>query len=223
MALFKLLHRNIMMEPDNGNNPAGGNAGAQTEPQGGNQNNGNGQNGGQGAQAPPQIDYDKIAQLVAGKQAVTEDSVLKGYFKQQGLSKEEMEQAINDFKQQKAANTPDVQALQQQSQQAQAAMLQSQIENKALLMHQELGVDISTIPLLMKLADLSQVVTDGTIGDEKLKEALNKVLEDVPQFKVQNQAQSQGFRQVGAGQSNAGAGSSGESKPMASKRWNRFN
>ena len=49
---------------------------------------------------PPTIDYDRIAQILEGKQAATEDSVLKGYFKQQGLSKDEAEQAIAAFKQQ---------------------------------------------------------------------------------------------------------------------------
>ena len=43
-----------------------------------------------GAQQTPQFDYDKLASLIAGKQTVTEESVLKGYFKQQGLSKEQM-------------------------------------------------------------------------------------------------------------------------------------
>ena len=38
----------------------------------------------------PQFDYEKLAGLIAGKQSVTEESVLKGYFKQQGLSKEQM-------------------------------------------------------------------------------------------------------------------------------------
>ena len=32
-----------------------------------------------GSQAP-QFDYDKLASLIAGKQTVTEESVLKGYF-----------------------------------------------------------------------------------------------------------------------------------------------
>ena len=41
-----------------------------------------------GAQQTPQFDYDKLVSLIAGKQTVTEESVLKGYFKQQGLSKE---------------------------------------------------------------------------------------------------------------------------------------
>ena len=39
----------------------------------------------------PEIDYDKIASIVEGKQKIAEDTVLKNYFKQQGLSGEEME------------------------------------------------------------------------------------------------------------------------------------
>ena len=50
------------------------------------------------AQQAPQFDYDKLASLIAGKQTVTEETVLKGYFKQQGLSKEQMEQAIAAFR-----------------------------------------------------------------------------------------------------------------------------
>ena len=173
---------------------------------------------------PPAFDYEKLASLINGKQSATEDSVLKGYFKQQGLSKEEAEQAISAFKQQKAANEPNVEELQAQSAQAQQMALNAQIENKALLMHQELGVDLSTIPYLMKLADISAVVTDGKIDDEKLKEALNKVLDDVPQLKGNKEQAQQGFRQVGAGQQTTQGNPVGENKPVVpTKRWNRFN
>ena len=47
----------------------------------------------QNTQNATQIDYEKLAQIVTGKQQATEDSVLKGYFKQQGLRQEEMTQA----------------------------------------------------------------------------------------------------------------------------------
>lgn len=50
----------------------------------------------------------------------------------------------------------------------------------------ELGIDAKTIPYVLKMADLSQVVgQDGKINDEILKAALNKVLEDVPGLKPQ--------------------------------------
>lgn len=163
-------------------------AGTQTQPTGG---------VAQTTQAPP-IDYEKIAQLVAGKQAVTEDSVLNGYFKQQGLSGDEMKQAIAAFKQQKAASQPDVGALQSQVAQYQAAALQAQIQSAATMASVGLGIDAKTIPYVLKMADLSQVVgQDGKINEETLKNALNKVLEDIPALKPQA-AGAAGFVQIGA-------------------------
>lgn len=148
--------------------------------------------------AAPVIDYDKIAQLVAGKQTATEDSVLKGYFKQQGLSQEEMSQAIATFKQQKAASQPDMNALQAQVTQAQAEAQQAMIDKAATLAAISLGLDAKTIPYVLKIADLSQVIgQDGKINEEAMKNALNKVLEDVPAFKPQS-SQASGFVQVGA-------------------------
>ena len=51
------------------------------------------------------IDYGKIQQMLDGTLAAKEDTALKAYFKQQGLSQQEVEQAIAAFKQQKAANS----------------------------------------------------------------------------------------------------------------------
>ena len=148
--------------------------------------------------ATPAIDYEKIALLVSGKQTATEDSVLKGYFKQQGLSQEEMNQAIATFKQQKAASQPDVNALQTQLEQAQAAARQAIIDNAATVAAIGLGIDVKTVPYILKMADLSQVMgQDGKINDETMKNALNKVLEDIPALKPQP-GQVSGFVQVGA-------------------------
>lgn len=146
----------------------------------------------------PEFDYEKLAQIVAGKQTVTEESVLKGYFKQQGLSKEQVDQAIAAFKQQQAAAQPDVAAIQQQAAQAQAMAQQAMVDKEATLAAIGLGIDAKTIPYVLKMADLSQVMgQDGKINEETLKDALNKVLEDVPALKPQA-AGPTGFVQVGA-------------------------
>ena len=161
----------------------GDNGGApQTQP--------NQQNGG-----TPQIDYDRIAQIVDGKKQATEESVLKGYFKQQGLTGEEMMQAINAFKQQKAAQQPDVSALQAQMAQATAAAQQAQLQSTATMAAVELGLDAKTIPYILRMADLSQAVEqDGKINAETVKNALNKVLEDVPALKPQTAASTVGIK-----------------------------
>ena len=178
----------------------------------------------QGAQqtAPPAIDYGKIQQMLDGTLAAKEDTALKAYFRQQGLS-----QAIAAFKQQKAANTPDVGAMQAQVTQAQATARQAQIESAAVMAAVGLGVDAKTIPYVIKMADLSQVVgQDGKINEETMKAALSKVLEDVPGLKPQA-AGTTGFVQVGAASSNAGAGQAQQAtqtqQAVPSKRWNRFN
>ena len=151
-----------------------------------------------GSGSGPQFDYEKLAGLIAGKTSVTEDTVLKSYFKQQGLSQEEMAQAIQAFKTQKAASQPDVGALQSQAAQAQAAARQAQVENAAILAAVGLGIDAKTIPYLIKMTDLSQAMgQDGKVNSEAVTNSLKKSLEDVPGLKPQTASQG-GFIQVGA-------------------------
>ena len=171
----------------------------------------NGGEGGQNSSTNPQpqntpaIDYAKIQQMLEGTLAAKEDTALKAYFKQQGLSQQEVEQAIAAFKQQKAANQPDVNALQgqvaeaqKQAEAAQEAAKQAQIESAATMMAVTLGIDAKTIPYVLKMADLGQVMgQDGKINEETLKTSLNKVLEDIPALKPQASGSS-GFVQVGA-------------------------
>ena len=192
-----------------------------------NQGNQNQQQNNQQQTQSPEIDYEKLSQIIAGKQSVAEESVLKGYFKKQGLSKEEMEQAISAFKQQKAANQPDIQAIQNQAAEARLEAQQAVIERDAMLLSGDLGIDLKTMPYILKMADTSQVIEEnGNVNQEKLKEALNKVLEDVPQLKQKQDTQQSGFRQIGVGQNqNTQQSNSGqqEQKTVPTKRWNRWN
>lgn len=159
---------------------------------------GDGQRAGTQPPAAPQIDYDKIQTMLEGTLAAKEDTALKAYFKQQGLSEDEMKQAIAAFKAQKASQQPDVNALQTQAAQAQAAAQQAQVQAAATMAAVGLGIDAKTIPYVLKMADLSQVMgQDGKINDEALKTALNKVLEDVPALKPAPAGQT-GFVQLGA-------------------------
>lgn len=146
---------------------------------------------------PPAIDYTKIQQMLDGTLAAKEDTALKAYFKQQGMTEEEMKQAVLGFKQQKAANQPDVGAIQTELTNAQALAKQATLEKEATLEALSLGVDSKTIPYIIKLADFSEAIgTDGKVNKETLKNSINKVLEDVPQLKPLTQ-ENQGF-QIGA-------------------------
>lgn len=158
-----------------------------------------------GQQSAPAVDYDKIQQMLDGALAAREDTALKAYFKQQGLSQQEAEQAIATFKQQKAKNTPDVSAMQAQMTQMQAVAQEAQVQSAATMVAVTLGISAKSIPYVLKMADLSNVVgQDGKINEEMLKSALNKVLEDVPALKPQASGTT-GFVQVGAS-SNGGSG-----------------
>lgn len=161
------------------------------------------QGSGQG-NAAAGFDYDRLASLIQGKQTVAEDAVLKNYFKQQGLSQDEAKQAIAAFKAEKAKNQPDVGALQSELTQAQKAAQEALLQSAATMAAVSLGIDAKTIPYVLKMADLSTVAgQDGKINEEALKNALNKVLEDIPALKPQAKG-SAGFVRVGA------AGSSGQ-------------
>lgn len=166
--------------------------------QSGNVTNGNVGQLQQTGESTGSFDYEKLASIISGKQSVTEEQVLRGYFKQQGLSKEEMNQAITAYKQQQQANKPDVEALQNAASTANKKAADAILRSEATLAAVQLGIDVKTVPYVLKMADLSQVLDkDGNVQEETLKNALNKVLEDIPALKPQV-TQSSGFIQVGA-------------------------
>lgn len=151
----------------------------------------------------PAFDYDKLASLINGKQSVAEDTVLKSYFKEQGLSAEEMKQAIGAFKEQKAKNTPDFAQMQSAIDTANSAKTTAEINQSATLEAIKQGVDVTSVPYVLKMADFSAVITDGKINAEKLTEAVKKVLDDVPALK-KTADNSAGVKKIGG---------DGESKP----------
>lgn len=161
------------------------------------------------------IDYTKIQQMLDGTLAAKEDTALKAYFKQQGLSQQEAEQAMAAFKAEKAKNQPDVAAMQARMTQAQAAAQQAQIQSAATLAAVSLGIDPKTIPYVLKMADLSQAAgQDGKINEETIKNALNKVLEDVPALKPQAPGTA-GFVQIGTSGSQQSSTASDEALKKA--------
>ena len=153
------------------------------------------------------IDYDKIQAIVDGRNAKTEDSILKSYFQQQGLSEEEMKTAIVDFKNNKAQREKEANEnslnLQNENASLKAQVLQMQVNQVANQCALEIGVDAKTIPYLIKMADLKTAVNDkGEVVKDEVTNALTKVLEDLPQLKSQN-AQNKGFVKVGADNNNS--------------------
>lgn len=205
------------------NNNANQNQAGQNQQNAGQQQNSNQQ----GGQQSTGIDYDKIQSMLDNATAKKENAVLKSYFQQQGLSEDEISQAIATFKQNKQQQASEQQNanvnLQNEVVAAQKAAEQAQIELTATKVAMTLGIDAKTLPYVLKMADFGKIKdNDGKISEDNVKTALEQILKDVPALKPAKENNT-GF-QIGAGQQQGGNNNNnGNNVNIPLKRWNRFN
>ena len=169
---------------------------------GGTNNNAAGQN----SQGSAGIDYDKIQEIVNTATTKKENAVLKSYFQQQGLSEDEVSQAIATFKENKAQQTAqqqnDTAQLQNQVAAANQEAEKVRIELVATQVAITLGIEAKTVPYVLKMADFSKAKgTDGKISEDNVKAALEQVLKDVPALKPSTE-NNDGFQIGGPGGGN---------------------
>lgn len=186
-----------------------------------------GQQGNQNNQQSAGVDYDRLQEMINTATAKKENAVIKDYFMQQGLSENELHQAITAFKQSKEQQANAQQnanaSLQNEVAAAQKDAEQARIELAATQVAMTLGINAKTLPYVLKMADFSKAKgTDGKISEDNVKAALEQVLKDVPALKPSTE-NNEGF-QIGAGQQTNGQQSSaGSNVNVPTKRWNRFN
>lgn len=154
-----------------------------------------------GTAAPPAIDYDKITSMVSQGTQQKESAILKSYFEQLGMSGEEVQTAVQDYKSRQASaaqqKETDYANAQEEIKQLKSQILQSNIQSQAKDLALDLGVDKNAVPYVIKMADMHNVANEkGEISAENLKAAIEKVLTDIPALKVTKQ-QSSGFVQIG--------------------------
>jgi hypothetical protein len=176
-----------------------------------------GQQGNQNNQHAAGVDYDKIQAMLDNATAKKENAVLKSYFQQQGLSEDEISQAIATFKQNKQQQTEQQQnanaSLQNEVAAAQKVAEQAQIELAATKVAMTLGINAKTVPYVLKMADFSKAKgTDGKISEDNVKSALEQVLKDVPALKPATD--SNGGFQIGG----PGGGNTNQANEEALKR-----
>lgn len=178
------------------------------------------------------INYEKLAEIVAGKQTVTEETVLKGYFKQQGLTGDEMTAAIAAYKQQKAAKTPDIGNLQNQIAGMQRQITKAALEQAATIEAVKLGIAAEAVPYVLRMVDLDNAAKEGKPDAEAIRKALQAVLDafsEVPGFFRPGIASAakptSGFVLGAPAESRTGGESAKTNRttPVSTKRWNRFN
>ena len=174
------------------------------------------------SQAPTQannvaVDYDKIESMVNKGIQSKENAVLKSYFEQQGLSEDEVKAAIGAYKQDKANKAHEketaFETMKAENETLKAQIRENALNNKAIAMALDMGVDRATAPYLVKMADLSKAVNEsGEVDESAVKTAFETVLKDVPALK--NSANN-GFVTVGAdGSKQEQAGSDDELRKL---------
>jgi hypothetical protein len=168
------------------------------------------------------IDYDKIQQILDGTLKAKEDTVLKSYFKQMGLSQEDAEKAIADFKANQKEQAPDVDGLNATitAKDNEIATLKAEMATMRLNeatngLADELGFDVKHTAYILKAAEIKDVIKeDGTIDVEKLKGAIKTFLDDVPNFKKSTTVNNRQFKPDNVGNPKP-EGNKGADKPKS--------
>ena len=164
-----------------------------TQAQGGNSANNQQSNAGQNG-----IDYDKIQSMIDKGVQQKENAILKSYFEQQGMSEDEIKTAIGDYKAKKQTQAQEQSnayaQLQESNKALQAQLTQELLNKQAFNDCLDLGVDKNTIPYVIKSADFKDAIDEkGEVKADKVREIIEKVLDDVPAFKGTSK-DDKGFR-----------------------------
>lgn len=167
-----------------------------------------------GGQSNINIDYDKLAEVVSKRSSATADSVLKGQLKDLGLSGEDLNKAVADFKNKKASEEQtkqeQAQKMADENKTLKQQLLNMNISSKLSELASNEGIDSAKIPFLEKVVDKAKLVKeDGTLAaDDDFKKEIGEVLKAFPDFKTVKDQNDSGFQQIG---SNGSQGTSGAS------------
>lgn len=140
----------------------------------------------------PEIDYEKLAETIEKRTSASEVSALKGILKEQGLSKEEMDDAIKAYKTSKQSKVKEEQEridkIMKENTEFKQKELLSSITKEAQKIAKELGVRDDRFDKLMALCDRSKFTDDkGVINKDSIKKEFEDQLKDLPEFKAKKQ------------------------------------
>lgn len=144
---------------DGGSGAQGGNAG----------NAGNGSQGNAGGT----FTFEQAEEIASARAQRAEQAALKSFFQQQGMSDDEIKQAIADYKANKEKSKPNVSAIEQERDEARAKL--QQYENEKLLS----GMKVRAEDLDYVLFKVGQLVTEK----KDFKTAAAEWLKENPRYK----------------------------------------
>lgn len=168
-------------------------------------------------QEPTTPNYDEIFSKLDAILDKRADGLAKSALKDNGVEESEIADIVKAYREQKQNKATEQANALSQAQQT-IADLQKQISDKAIddamsSAALELGVDAKQLTYVVRLASRDGVLGEGGAPDaEKVKEAINKVLEDVPALKASANT-NKGFQPVGAkAGDSAGSGDDADKK-----------
>lgn len=150
----------------------------------------------------PTTNYDEVFSKLDEILEKRANGLAKSVLKENGVDESEIADIVKAYREQKQ-NKATNQATALSEAQNQIAALTKQLNDRDIndafsAAALELGVDTKQLPYVTRLASKDGILgADNKIDAEKVKEAINKVLEDVPALKASANA-NQGFVQIGA-------------------------
>ena len=108
-------------------------------------------------------------------------------------------------------------------QEEQKETAQTDYTDKIALAMAKAGVDVKKVERAARLVDTSKILENGVLDAKKLENEINAVISEFPELKIakEEEKEEKGFK-FGATQSNSDENQKNK-KPVATKRWNRFN
>lgn len=145
------------------------------------------------------FDYDKLAEAIAKRNASHETAVLKGMLKEQGLTKEEVDEAVKQYKQNQSNKAKEEQKriddILAENKRYKEAEIAKQVNDEASKIAKEIGVRDDRIETLIALCDRSKFTDDkGVVNKEEMKKELEAKLTSVPEFKNKKQVTIQSVK-----------------------------
>lgn len=136
-----------------------------------------------------EIDYEKLADMLASRTRASEESALKGILKEQGLSKEEMNDAIKAYKASKENKVKEEQEkinkiIAENNAYKEKEFAKSLSKEAKKIAIEDLGVREDRFDKLLALCDKKKFTDDkGVINKEAMKAEIEEQLKDLPEFK----------------------------------------
>ncbi len=140
----------------------------------------------------PEIDYDKLASAIESRTSRKEEGIVRSYLKEQGLSEDEMKEALKAYKETKANKAKEEQErinnIIKENNEYKKKELMVQVTSEAKTIAKELAVREDRFDKLMALCDQKDFMDEkGVINKEAIKKEMEKQLQDLPEFKTKKQ------------------------------------